>query len=77
MMTPLFPSKSRPARPNVTESVATLWFPTQVHIFRHMCGRFDNLIARDAHRGPFKAHCLQELRDCLTELADNEKGVAS
>jgi hypothetical protein len=49
----------------------------QVHIFRHMCGRFDNLIARDAHRGLFKAHCLQELRDCLTELADKEKGVAS
>ncbi|MGA7373331.1 MAG: hypothetical protein WBW37_12075 [Methyloceanibacter sp.] len=49
----------------------------QVHIFLHMCGRFDNLIARDAHRGLFKAHCLQELRDCRTELADIEKGDAS
>jgi putative SOS response-associated peptidase YedK len=30
----------------------------QVHIFRHMCGRFDNLIARDAYRGLFKAQRL-------------------
>jgi hypothetical protein len=30
----------------------------QVHIFRPMCGRFDNLIARDAYRGLFKAQRL-------------------
>jgi putative SOS response-associated peptidase YedK len=30
----------------------------QVHIFRRMCGRFDNLIARDAYRGLFKAQRL-------------------
>jgi putative SOS response-associated peptidase YedK len=29
-----------------------------VHIFRRMCGRFDNLIARDAYRGLFKADRL-------------------
>ena len=34
------------------------WFPMQVHIFAPMCGRFDNLIARDAYRGLFKAHRL-------------------
>ena len=33
-------------------------FPMQVHIFRRMCGRFDNLIARDAYRGLFKADRL-------------------
>jgi len=30
----------------------------QVHIFRRVCGRFDNLIARDAYRGLFKAQRL-------------------
>jgi len=30
----------------------------QVHIFLRMCGRFDNLIARDAYRGLFKADRL-------------------
>jgi putative SOS response-associated peptidase YedK len=32
------------------------WF--RVHIFARMCGRFDNLIARDAYRGLFKAQRL-------------------
>jgi len=74
-MITLLPSKRRPARPNVTESGVTLlvsdagaYLPAHVQPV---------LIARDAHRGLFKAHCLQELRDCLTELADTEKGVAS
>jgi hypothetical protein len=30
----------------------------QVHIFRRRCGRFDNLIARDAYRGLFKVQRL-------------------
>ncbi len=30
----------------------------EVHIFQRMCGRFDNLIARDAYRGLFKADRL-------------------
>jgi putative SOS response-associated peptidase YedK len=30
----------------------------QLHMFRRMCGRFDNLIARDAYRGLFKAQRL-------------------
>ena len=33
-------------------------FLFQVLIFREMCGRFDNLIARDAYRGLFKAQRL-------------------
>src|SRR3974390_2453790 len=33
-------------------------FPIQMHIFLQMCGRFDNLIARDAYRGLFKAQRL-------------------
>ena len=40
------------------ELPASCWFPMQVHIFLRMCGRFDNLIARDAYRGLFKADRL-------------------
>ena len=29
-----------------------------MHIFEYVCGRFDNLIARDAYRGLFKAQRL-------------------
>ena len=35
-----------------------LGFLIRLHIFRCMCGRFDNLIARDAYRGLFKAQRL-------------------
>ena len=34
------------------------WGGEAIHISDRMCGRFDNLIARDAYRGLFKAQRL-------------------
>jgi len=41
-----------------TDLMRPCWFPMQVHTYPDMCGRFDNLIARDAYRGLFKAQRL-------------------
>lgn len=38
--------------------VRPCWSTMQGHMFARMCGRFDNLIARDAYRGLFKAQRL-------------------
>ena len=38
--------------------LVSTWFPIRLHICRSVCGRFDNLIARDAYRGLFKAQRL-------------------
>jgi hypothetical protein len=69
MMITLLPSKRRPARPNVTESGVTLLVSD--------AGAYLPAHVQPVLIALFKAHCLQELRDCLTELADKEKGVAS
>ena len=40
----------------------------QIPIFRRMCGRFDNLIARDAYRGLFKAQRLPKSNFPLRQM---------
>src|SRR5215467_16407415 len=51
-------SQKGKCRSTQSDTADPLFFFAASTILRPMCGRFDNLIARDAYRGLFEAHRL-------------------